>query len=117
VSSAAYRWLAVVAWAGVIFGFSSIPALSSHLGTWDYILRKCAHMTEYAILAVLIARASGSRATAFVLAVAYACTDEWHQTFVRARHGSPIDVGIDAIGALIGLTLLSRTQRSARNEG
>jgi VanZ family protein len=60
-------------------------------------------MTEYAILAVLVARAVGSTPVAFALAVAYAATDEWHQTFVRGRHGSPVDVGIDAVGVLIGL--------------
>src|SRR5213593_4502715 len=54
------RWLAVVAWAAVIFALSSIPSLSTHLGTWDTILRKGAHLTEYAILAVLFARATGS---------------------------------------------------------
>ena len=106
------RWLAVVAWAAVIFAVSSIPSLSTHLGTWDTILRKGAHMTEYAVLAVLFSRATGTRAAAFALTVAYAGTDEWHQTFVRGRHGSPIDVGIDAIGALIGLWVLSRTRFS-----
>ena len=104
------RWLAVVAWAAVIFALSSIPSLSTHLGTWDTILRKGAHLTEYAILAVLFARATGSRTAGLLLTVAYACTDEWHQTFVRGRHGSPVDVGIDAIGALIGLCVLSRTR-------
>ena len=92
-------------WAGVIFAVSSIPSLNSGLGTWDYVLRKCAHMTEYGILAVLLVRAIGSYAWAFALAVAYGGTDEFHQTFVRGRHGSPVDVGIDAVGALIGLTL------------
>ena len=92
-------------WAGVIFAVSSIPSLNSGLGTWDYVLRKCAHLTEYGILAVLLVRAIGSYAWAFALAVAYAGTDEFHQTFVRGRHGSPVDVGIDAVGALIGLTL------------
>jgi VanZ family protein len=111
-SAVVSRWLAVVAWAAVIFALSSIPALSTHLGTWDTILRKCAHMTEYAILAALLARATGSSKVAFALAVAYAATDEWHQTFVRGRHGSPIDVGIDAVGALIGLSVLSRTRFS-----
>jgi len=102
----ASRWLPVLVWAGVIFAFSSIPSLNSGLGTWDYVLRKGAHMTEYAILAVLLARATGSYMWAFVLAVTYAGSDEFHQTFVRGRHGSPIDVGIDAVGALIGLSLL-----------
>jgi alpha-mannosidase len=34
----------------VIFAFSSVPSLSSGLGTWDLILRKIAHLSEYAIL-------------------------------------------------------------------
>jgi VanZ family protein len=102
----ASRWLPVLVWAGVIFAFSSIPSLNSGLGTWDFVLRKGAHMTEYAILAVLLVRATGSYRSAFVLAVAYAGSDEFHQTFVRGRHGSPVDVGIDAVGALIGLSLL-----------
>jgi VanZ family protein len=106
------RWLPVLIWAGVIFAFSSIPSLNSGLGTWDYVLRKGAHMTEYAILACLLLRAIGSYTWAFGLAVAYAATDEFHQTFVRGRHGTPIDVGIDAVGALIGLTIWrSRMER------
>jgi VanZ family protein len=102
----ASRWLPVLVWAGVIFAFSSVPSLNSGLGGWDYVLRKGAHMTEYAILAVLLVRATGSYAWAVALAVAYAASDEVHQVFVRGRHGSPIDVGIDAVGALIGITLL-----------
>jgi VanZ family protein len=96
-------------WAAVIFAFSSIPSLSSGLGTWDLVLRKLAHMTEFAILAVLLVRATGSYAWAFGLTVAYAASDEVHQLFVRGRHGSPIDVGIDAVGAAIGLALLRTT--------
>lgn len=108
----ASRWLPVLIWAGVIFAFSSIPSLNSGLGTWDYVLRKGAHMTEYAILALLLVRATGSYAWAFGLAVAYAASDEVHQLFVRGRHGSPLDVAIDAAGALIGLALLrSRLDR------
>jgi VanZ family protein len=102
------RWLPVLVWAGVIFAFSSIPSLGTNLGTWDYVLRKLAHATEYAILAVLLARATGSYVWAFALATAYAGSDEFHQTFVRGRHGSPIDVGIDAAGALVGLVILGR---------
>jgi VanZ family protein len=106
------RWLPVLVWAGVIFAFSSIPSLNSGLGTWDYILRKGAHMTEYAILAVLLVRATGSYVWAFAFAVSYAVTDEVHQLFVRGRHGSPVDVGIDAVGALIGIGILrSRLNR------
>jgi len=104
----ASRWLPVLVWAGVIFALSSIPSLNSGLGTWDFVLRKCAHMTEYAILAVLLVRATGSYAWAFALAVAYAATDEVHQLFVRGRHGSAVDVAIDALGAVIGLAVVSR---------
>jgi VanZ family protein len=109
----ATRWIPVLVWATVIFAFSSIPSLSTHLGTWDLLLRKAAHLTEYAILAVLLRRASGSSAWAFGLTVAYAASDEWHQTFVRGRHGSPIDAGIDAVGALLGLWALKAWRRAA----
>ena len=103
-TSAALRlWAPVVLWAAVIFAFSSVPDLGTGLGTWDLVLRKGAHATEYAILAALLRRATGSYGWAFALAVAYAAGDEFHQTFVRGRHGSPIDAGIDAAGAAIGL--------------
>jgi VanZ family protein len=102
----ASRWLPVLVWAGVIFAFSSVPSLSSGLGGWDLLLRKLAHTTEYAILALLLVRATGSYTWAFALTVAYATTDEVHQLFVRGRHGSPLDVAIDAVGALVGLALL-----------
>ena len=49
-------WLPVLAWAAVIFAFSSIPSLSSGLGAWDTVLRKGAHITEYAVLGALLAR-------------------------------------------------------------
>jgi VanZ family protein len=97
------RWLPVVVWCGVIFAFSSIPSLNSGLGTSDLVLRKCAHMTEYAILAVLLLRATRSPRAALALAFAYAVTDEIHQHFVSGRHASPVDVAIDTAGALIGL--------------
>jgi len=96
-------WLPVVAWAALIFAFSSVPDLSSGLGTWDLVLRKCAHMSEYAILAVLLRRALGRDLPAFVLGLAYAASDELHQHFVAGRHASPVDVGIDAVGLGIGL--------------
>jgi VanZ family protein len=110
---AASLWLPVVLWAGVIFALSSIPSLGTGLGTWDTLLRKGAHMTEYAVLAVLLWRALRNELAALALAVAYAVTDELHQAFVRGRHGSPVDVVIDGIGAAAGLILLLRA-RGAR---
>jgi VanZ family protein len=104
----ASRWIPVVAWATVIFALSSIPSLNSGLGIWDLVLRKGAHMTEYAILAALLARATGRLGVALALAVAYSASDEFHQTFVRGRHGSPVDVAIDTVGMLVGLALWRR---------
>jgi VanZ family protein len=98
----------VVLWAAVIFTFSAIPSLGTGLGTWDFVLRKLAHMTEYAVLAALLARAARNEPRAFVLAVAYAVTDELHQSFVRGREGRPLDVAIDAAGALAGLVVWRR---------
>ena len=97
------RWLPVVVWAAVIFAFSSIPHLSSGLGTWDYVLRKCAHVTEYAILGALLLRALERTVPSFALGVLYAISDEVHQHFVRGRHAAPLDVAIDSVGVALGL--------------
>jgi VanZ family protein len=96
-------WLPVLVWAAVIFTLSSIPSLSTGLGTWDTILRKGAHLTEYAVLGGLLYRALGREPLALAVGIAYAATDELHQYFVRGRHASPVDVAIDAVGVAIGM--------------
>jgi VanZ like family len=96
-------WLPVVLWAAVIFVLSSIPGLNSGLGNWDLVLRKLAHAAEYALLAALLLRALTRRWPAFLISLAYAASDELHQHFVRDRAGTPRDVAVDAVGALIGL--------------
>jgi len=101
-------WLPVLVWAAVIFTFSSIPSLSSGLGVWDTVLRKCAHVTEYAILGGLLYRALEREAPALAAGIAYAATDELHQHFVRGRHASPVDVAIDAVGVALGMLLWLR---------
>lgn len=99
-------WLPPLVLMGVIFFFSAQPHLSSSLGVWDLIGRKIVHAAEYALLCFLWWRPLRTRlshrtalATAFCLAIGYSATDELHQTFVSGRHGSPIDVLIDATGA------------------
>ena len=100
-------WLPPVAVMGLIFFLSAQPDLSSGLGAWDVLLRKLAHATVYAVLTYLWWRALRERggddvrplAAAWLIAIAYSATDEWHQTFVTGRHGSPADVLIDAAGA------------------
>jgi VanZ family protein len=101
-------WLPVLIWAAVIFTFSSIPSLSTGLGTWDTILRKGAHLAEYAVLGGLLYRALGREALALAVGIAYAATDELHQYFVRGRHASPVDVAIDAVGIAVGMLLWLR---------
>ena len=77
------------------------------------IVRKGAHMMEYAVLFLLYRRAlelSGAprpALTALVMSALYAATDEWHQGFVADRNPSPIDVGIDTLGAGIALGVQS----------
>lgn len=104
-------WIPVVLWAGVIFALSAVPSLGTGLGTWDFVLRKLAHTAEYAILGALLFRATRRAPAAVVLASAYAITDEFHQTFVAGRHGSPVDWLIDTAGALIGVTIAARVWR------
>jgi len=106
--------------AAVIWFFSSQPDLSSGLGVIDLVGRKLIHAGEYALLCFLWWRAlrcrmppAGSLGLAFALAVAYGALDEYHQTFVAGRNGSPVDVGIDALGAALAvLGIRSRLRRS-----
>ncbi len=89
--------LAVMA---LVFGLSATPDLNSGLGPWDLWLRKGAHMTIYAALWLALMRATGWRRplAATIVALLYAGSDEYHQTFIAGRHGTPTDVAIDAAG-------------------
>ncbi|MDP3963837.1 MAG: VanZ family protein [bacterium] len=112
-----YHWLLPIAWAGMIFCFSSIPSLESGFAvSVDWTLRKIAHAGVYAMLAFLLFRAlrDGQRMDtkkallwASALALGYAFSDEFHQLYVPGRHGRLRDVGIDTIG-IIGSWLLLR---------
>jgi VanZ family protein len=98
----------------VIFFLSAQPDLNSGLGVWDTILRKGAHMTEFGLLWFLWWRALGygHPLPAIAIAVAYAASDEFHQSFVEGRHGSPWDVAIDSAGvALACLAALAWRRR------
>lgn len=77
-------------------------------------LRKLAHMTEYAVLAVCIAfplyvygvRGIGLLLLAGLFCFGFACTDEFHQSFVAGRGPSRRDVLIDSIGAFFGIIMV-----------
>lgn len=136
-------WIPAIVMAMVIFGFSKqdgeessglsykaadmILTVCDKAGIVDYNdnnrdsmieavqfpIRKAAHMTEYAVLSVLVMLAlivdgiKGIRlpVIAAIIAVAFAATDELHQRYVPGRYGCVRDVLIDAAGSIIGLTI------------
>ena len=111
-----YRlWLPVLGWAGLIFVLSSIPNLRSSL-SYDLFMRKIAHIIEYAILTFLLLRAFQHSFNLTVLdlvvypiiiAIIYAISDEFHQTFVIGRRCEFKDVLIDCVGVFgLYLTIL-----------
>ena len=100
----------------VIFFLSAQPDLNSGLGALDTILRKLAHMAEFGLLALLWWRAFGYRArpAAATIAILYAISDEWHQSFVEGRVGSPIDVLIDTAGVAVAMVAATRLRARRR---
>ena len=140
-------WLPAALWMGVIFAMSAAPGDVSGaqsglivrvitavhglffgdaplapdaLDLLHTLVRKAAHMSEYAVLALFYlhalrqSKARRPMRTALVLCALYAATDEFHQAFVPDRGPSPVDVMIDTAGACIGLALspvLSRLRR------
>jgi VanZ family protein len=132
-------WLPVLIWMVVIYSASSDTKSFEHssrilgpLFHWlfphmsekgvsalVFLVRKCAHLTEYAVLGLLVLRAvrqpvrndkrpwRWSQAGFAVLVVGiYAASDEIHQLFVPHREGRIADVMIDTSGAVIGILLL-----------
>ena len=107
------RWLPAVIMMGLIFFFSSVPASRlPYFGRWDVLVKKTAHAIGYALLALTYfsalprSLAPGTRfATALLMAVLFALSDEFHQSFVEGRTSTLRDVGIDGGGAAIALTL------------
>jgi VanZ family protein len=105
------RWLPAIVMMGVIFGFSSITGKEMpFFGLWDLIIKKGAHMLGYGLLASALWYAQGFDKrrwwVAFVLAVLYAITDEFHQSFILGRHPSWVDAFvIDGCGAALGLVI------------
>lgn len=132
-------WLPVLLWCALIFGFSSdagssrrtsrligpvlrwlVPGISDDaVHRVQYGVRKAAHVTEYAALALLVWRARRKPVRGdtrpwrwpeawFALACAalFAVSDELHQATVPGREGRVTDVLIDTAGALAGLLAL-----------
>jgi VanZ family protein len=135
-------WLPVIVWVIVIFAGSTDllsgaqtsrflgpflrwldPHMSYHtMETIFIVVRKAGHVTEYAILAILLWRAfrQGTpwqlNLSILFLVVSVACalfavSDEFHQSFVPSRTPSARDVLIDIAGALIGIGIYSAFTR------
>ena len=107
------KWLVETAFGRTLMRL--LPSLTDRGPEMD--LRKYAHMAEYAMLALpsalffrellterrLPLRAAGC---SLIFCVLYACSDEYHQTFVPGRAGTMVDVGVDTAGAVFGLVLV-----------
>src|SRR5829696_3016935 len=102
---------------GVIFALSAQADLNSGLGLIDHIGRKLVHMAEYGLLFILWLRAFKwkTAGAAAAITIAYSATDEFHQTFVHGRVGTPVDVLIDSAGVLIAY-LAFRAVRNRRSQ-
>ena len=112
--------IALIAWMICIFIASSSLLSFENTekvlvsSTLNYMVRKLAHVVEYAILAYLWFRSLRTSSKPFtrvvswsvLLSIVYATSDEWHQSFIPSRLGTWTDVVWDAAGAIImGLIL------------
>jgi VanZ like family len=116
---AAARAVAPLALMGLIFFLSAQPNLDTGLGTWDTILRKIVHAAEFGALALLWTWALAPlirRPVPLSVAITllYAAADEYHQSFVATRHGTPTDLIFDAAGVAIALVVLRYHARVRR---
>ena len=82
----------------------------SNLETLNHIIRKIAHLTEYLILGLLvhnlIKQYNKKWYIALIICILYAISDELHQGFTPGRSPQILDVFIDTIGSITGISLL-----------
>jgi VanZ family protein len=103
-----------------------LSALTPHVTYQQYtrlhfLIRKAAHLTEYAILACLLLRAFRAGVArawhwrwatlSFALVALHAGLDEYHQTYTQSRTGAVSDSVLDMAGGLIALSLLWLNRR------
>lgn len=72
-----------------------------------FIVRKGAHISIYFLLGIFAALSWKRFSFAVLFCFLYACSDEIHQLFVPGRNGNIADVGIDAIGFVLGSAIVS----------
>jgi VanZ family protein len=112
------RSFAPLALMALIFVLSSIPG-DTEAAWWEPIARTIGHVIEYASLTLLWSWALAGVVrrpvwVAAAIALAYACTDEYHQSFVENRDSTASDVAFDALGIALAALLISRLRASGR---
>ena len=115
---AVLRSLAPVAMMAAIFYLSAQPG-GDPLAWWEIVLRKLGHVAGYAALALLWAWALAPAVRrawrpALAIAVLYAVTDEYHQTFVEGRRSAAVDVALDAVGATAAALVIRQAAETKR---
>lgn len=103
------RWGPALLVMAAIFTFSSIPSSGlPSFGSYDLFVKKGGHMIGYCLLGMAYLYGIGRQKPgaiwlAWLLAILFASSDEFHQSFIPGRGPGLRDVGIDALGAGIGL--------------
>ncbi|MCI0551126.1 MAG: VanZ family protein [Anaerolineae bacterium] len=111
------KWLPSILLMGLIFWFSAQP--SSDLPNFDWAdkaIKKGGHILGYAMLAWSYWYALDWQPNkpwlAWLFAILYAVTDEYHQSFVPGRYSSAWDVFVfDNLGALIALSIAGKQKK------
>lgn len=103
-------------WLETILDYFRISLTPDTLNIINFVIRKAAHLTGYAILTLLFYRAVRSgrlprwnfrtAVIGFALAAGYAIFDELRQSFTLHRNATPLDVIVDWTGGLIALVVL-----------
>jgi VanZ family protein len=117
------RWIPALIMMGLIFLLSSLPASRlPDFGAVDFLVKKGSHATGYALLGLAYFYAlpprlsTGYRAAmALIMALLFALSDEYHQSFVEGRTSSLRDVFIDGGGAMIALAVASVYSSNSRS--
>lgn len=113
IKSLLVNWGPALLMMAVIFGFSSTTSANlPSFGSWDHVVKKMGHGLGYGLLALTYWRGLGFRRgghwLAWLMALAYSATDEFHQSFVPGRTPSLIDVFVfDNIGAFLTVNVFA----------
>jgi VanZ family protein len=103
------RWGPALLMMMLIFSASSLPSNDiPNFGKFDFSVKKLGHTFGYFLLGLSYLRGFGRDKprhawAAWLLAALYAASDELHQRYTPGRGPHVFDVGIDSIGAALGI--------------